>query len=189
MSIFREGRLLFFKVIPKGQADLTDAIASRFDIPVEIAEELKVGYGFISGPSDHRNQENIPVEWMGNNKNIPRGEINKVISERLGVIFNLISEEVKNFSGFKDIVKAGAVITGGCTYMEGFLEGATERLGFSVRQGTLNQVFGISAETYAVSLGLVKFGLQTREVIDGKTSGGLFKKVFHKANEILTDYF
>jgi len=60
--------------------------------------------GFLdNGQNDNRNQDVIPLEWMGKRQNIARGELNKTISEHLGVIFDSISQQLKDFKAFRDL--------------------------------------------------------------------------------------
>lgn len=190
VSIFKEGSLMFFETISKGQRDITNEIVATFKIPAEIAEELKIGYGFLDNAGqDSRNQEAIPLEWMGVKQHILRGEINKVISQQAGLLFDLILEKLKDLKAFNNIIKRGAVLSGGCTLMEGFLEGAVQRLGFTVRIGVLKQDIGPLGNNYIISSGLVKFGLEKRLKTKLKNDLGFFKKVYQKADELLTEYF
>lgn len=191
LSIFKGDALLFFKTVTKGQGDITNEIAARFNLPLEIAEDLKVRYGFLptSSAQDSRSSDTIPLEWMGKSLKISRGDLNKIISEQLEIIFNFILEEIKDFSGFNDIVRTGAIITGGCTSMEGFLEWASRRLGFFVRQGLVKTDLGFSGEGYVTAAGLLKLGVKKNQELQAKGRVRLFKKAIQKTEEILSDYF
>jgi len=197
ISIFKEYSLLFFKAIPKGQANITNKIATRLNVPFEIAEELKIKYGFLdSAQQDARNQDVIPVEWLGEKQNITRGEINKIVSEQLESIFNMILQEIRNFKAFSNVVKAGAVISGGCTDMEGIMEWVNQNLKFTVKRGSLKQNLGSlkqdlgsAGHDYTTSLGLLEFGLKKRQKRQTEGNTKFFKKVFRKTGELLSDYF
>lgn len=182
VSIFKGDALLFFNTIPKGQEALTNEIARRFNMPFEVAEGLKIKYGFLDNKEniDDRNQEGIPWEWVGKRENILRGELNKIIRHQLELIFNQILGRIKDFKDFNNIVKRPAAVTGGCTSMDGFLEWASSRLGFLVRQGP---------EEFITSLGLAKFGLKRQKELHIKGNVRFFNKVFQKAGEVLSDYF
>lgn len=188
-GIFREGLLLFFDAIPKGQADIIDEISSRFDIPYELAQDLKKRYAFLGAQDDRRNQENIPVDWMGKNRNIVRGELNRILASNLDFIFEGILESVKKYRGFNNAVKAGAVICGGAVNTEGFMERSGQRLGFTVRQATLRKALSAGLDdSYMTALGLAEFGLKARQDT-GANGGGFLKSVFNKTGELLADYF
>lgn len=182
--------LLFFKAIAKGQGDITAEIASRLNIPFEYAEELKTRYGFLdAAQADPRNQDVIPVEWMGKRINVARGDVNKIIAERLGLIFDVINEEIKGFKGFHNSVRAGAVVSGGAIYMDGFIEWITNNLGFNARPAVLKSSFSKLDHSYGTSLGLLRFGLLKKGGAKTKGESRLFKRVFQKTGEILGDYF
>jgi|GEM_PF-5814385 len=180
VSIFKDDALIFFETIPKGQRDVTEKIAARFNIPYESAEGLKMKYGFLDiGAQDGRSLEIIPVEWMGAKQDILRGDLNKIISEQVNLIFDLIWEGLKKTDNFNNMVKRGAVLTGGSIYMEGFLEGAHKKLRFATRLGN----------AHATSAGLAKYGYEKKIKNKVKPQTGLFRKMYRKADELLTEYF
>lgn len=191
VSIFKDNSLLFFKTIPKGQEGISSEIAARLNMPFEFAEELKIRYGFLDvseGP-DSRNQDSIPLEWMGKNQNISRGELNKIISGQFQQIIDLILDNIKGFGGFNNIVKSGAVVTGGCTAMEGFSEWTSAKFGLPVKRGLIESNLGLSSEDYATAFGLAKLGFQKNQEAGIRPEAGIFKKVIQKTGEILSDYF
>lgn len=193
IAIFKNGALLFFDTIPKGQRDITDAISRALNVPFEIAEELKKRYGFldIGQVPGGRGQEIIPLAWMGAKQNILRGELNQIIKEQLGIIFDLIANSgVKGYKNFSNIVKAGAVITGGAASMEGFLEWAAQRLGFSARQGGLRPDIGyLDQDDLVISAGLLRFGFLKINETDNGVKTKFMRRIFQKAGELLSDYF
>lgn len=190
VAIFKDSALLFFKTIPRGQGYITDAIARRFNIPCELADDLKTRYGFLGDGPDVRNEETIPLEWMGRNQHIARGDLNRIIQEGLESIIGLSSKAIRDVENFNDIVKTGAVVTGGCTALEGFLDWAHTKAGFSLRQGQVIAGCQQACEdSYATSWGLVNGILEKAQKGSTKVNGSIFKKVFHKAGEVLGDYF
>jgi len=180
VSIFKDDSLIFFETISKGQRNVTEKIAARFNIPHELAEGLKMKYGLLDiDAQDSRNRETVPVEWMGASQDILRGDLNKIINEQVGLIFDLIWERLKKADNFNNMVKRGAVLTGGSTYMEGFLEGAHKKLRFAARLGNAN----------ATATGLARYGYEKKLKNKIKPQAGLFRKVYQKADELLTEYF
>ena len=191
ISVFKEGSLLFFKTIPKGQESITNKVADKLGLPFELAEDLKIRYAFLDNTkNDPRNQDIIPIEWMGKRQNIVRGELNKIISEEMELIFTSILEQVKDSREFNNIVRGGGIILGGATYMEGILEWATQKLNFKIRQGVLRQEVAHHLEyDYVTSLGLLKFGLAKRQKAGIKQEAKFLKRIFQKTGEVLSDYF
>ena len=203
VSIFQGGDPVFFTTIPKGQQAITDRIAETLAIPLELAEELKVQYAFLDNAQgeDRRNQETIPLEWMGRSQGIVRRDLNAIVGGQLDVLATAIRDALQGFDGLHDIVKKGMVITGGCTAMEGYVEYLSARLGFTLRQGCVAR--GLDAwlegyrfadiearsEEYAVALGLLRYGLLKSREIAARRSARFFKRVVQKTGEVLSDYF
>ncbi|MDD5449848.1 MAG: cell division protein FtsA [Candidatus Omnitrophica bacterium] len=189
-AVFKKGAIHFFEVIPGGQGDITAEIAERFRVPFEVAEELKSKYAFIDNTGgDIRSQDTIPLEWMGTRQQLIRGELSRIVSERTGRIFSLISERLKSLDNFSNIIKKGAVISGGCVSMEGFAEAASQKLGFMARPGILRQDVAPLGNSYSAPSGLARFAAERRLDTRIKGNAGFLKKVYQRADELLTDYF
>lgn len=193
ISIFKGDSILFFDTIPNGQADITNDIARQFNVPFDLAEAMKLRYGFLnsSGTTDERNRETIPMDWMGASQNISRGELNKIISDRLGETLNAVLKTIKEFKDFNNAVKSGAVMTGGCVAMEGFLEWTAQKVGFSTRPGSLPSLNlkTSGADSYITSFGLARYGFNKRRSALVNPKANFFKKVFQRADAVLSDYF
>ncbi|MCX5716097.1 MAG: cell division protein FtsA [Candidatus Omnitrophica bacterium] len=188
-GIFKEGALLFFDSVARGQADIINEIAARFDVPYELAMDLKKKYAFFAGDSDGRSNEGIPLDWMGKQHSIVRSDLNKVMISGLEAVFGEISGKIRGFKGFNNIVKGGAVICGGTVAMEGFVEWAASKLGFSAKEAASRNAAGVILdEGYMTALGLAELGLKTRQGT-GLTNNGFLKSIFHKTGELLADYF
>jgi len=190
VAIFKNGDLVSFETIAKGQEDITDEIAARFNISLESAEELKMKYGFLDiSWQDSRNKEMIPLEWMGIRQDIVRGDLNRVISERLELIFDSVMKKIKGVKNIKTIIKKGAVLTGACVSMEGFLEAAAQKFGIPVTAGVLENKENPQGNSYITSLGLMKVGLEKIKTEKIRHRTGIFKTVYQKARALLTEYF
>jgi cell division protein FtsA len=191
IAVITNGSLAFFESLPAGQEAITNEISSRLKVPYEVARELKVRYGFLleTGRQDPRNEETIPLEWMGAKQNIARGDLNRVIHDQSQAVFTAISEKLKNIKNFNNIIKRGAVITGGAAYMEGFLENAIQRFGFTARLGIIKRCAPRLGNEYATPAGLAFLAFKRRLANRTKPESNLFKKMYQKADAILTEYF
>lgn len=190
LAIFKNGSIVFFETISRGQGAVTDEIAIKFKIPFEVAEELKIRYAFLdNNQQDVRNQETVPLEWMGLKQQILRGELNKIVNEQTEILFDLISDKLKGLSNFNNIIKRGAMVNGGCISMEGFLEKSFQKLGFMIRAGVLKQDIAPLGNVYITSSGLLKMTYEKKAEKRLKVNTGFLKKVYQKADELLTDYF
>jgi cell division protein FtsA len=190
MAVFKDGSLQFFETLPKGYGQVTDEIAARLGVPFELAEEFKIRYGFLDNSGqDERNRDTIPLDWMGMKQSISRGDLNGIISEQGGALFESVLGRLKNLKNVNNILKKGAVITGGPVYMEGLLEWVAQKLGFSVRIGGMEQTAGSIGGNYSVASGLVRFGIGEQQKNRPGGNKGFLRKVYQKADELLTEYF
>lgn len=190
LAIFKEGSIVFFEMIARGQEDITNEIAARFKIPAEIAEELKIRYAFLdSTQQDVRNQEAIPLEWMGAKQQFLRGDLNRIVSDQIGIILDLILDKLKDLDNFNNVIKKGAVVNGGPVSMDGFLEGVSQKFGFMVSPGILRQGIAPLGNSYITSSGLARFGFEKKLNMKVKGNAGFLKKVYRRADELLTEYF
>ena len=190
LAVITNGSLAFFESLPIGQESVTNEMSSRLKIPYEFAQELKIKYGFLEGAQqDGRNNETIPMEWMGVRQNILRRDLNKIIYDQSEAIFTAVSEKLKDIKNFSNIIKRGAVITGGAAYMEGFLENAIQRFGFTARLGIIQSRAERPGNEYATPAGLTFLAFNKRLTSRMKPEANFFKKMYQKADAILTEYF
>jgi len=198
LAVIKGESLLFFKTIPIGQSDVTREISKTLGVSFDYAEEIKMKYAFLkrSGKEDKRDQETIPLEWMGKSQTVSRGDLNGIISNKLTEIAEQLLKETRSCEGLENNVKSGVVIKGGCTHMEGFVEWAAERVGFMTRQSPAasqreagESEFSPWSENYCVSSGLVKYGLKKGRETTTKTRRIFLKRVVEKTGQLLSDYF
>lgn len=153
VSLYAGGMLLGLKAIPRGSADITDAIASAFGIRRFQAERLKcVAGSAIASPTDHR--EMIPVggpndEATGplargaDDKNrIPRAELVAVVTEQLSRLTDEIGKALKEM-GFAGALGNQVVLTGGGSELAGIAEFTQSALGRPVRIGKAPSLRGL----------------------------------------------
>ncbi|MBI4335864.1 MAG: cell division protein FtsA, partial [Candidatus Omnitrophica bacterium] len=163
LAIFEGGSPVFFETVSRGQAPVTEKISARFNIPCQIAEVLKLKYGFIdAGGGDPRNRETIPVEWMGATRNISRGELNKIINEEAGLLLDAVAGRIKGIKNAGNLLTKGIILTGGVVSTEGFLEMAGQKFGFAVSAGASPEVNSPAGNSASVAGGLVKMGFEKR---------------------------
>ena len=154
VSVHASGMLVGLASIPRGSADITDAIASAFGIRRFQAERLKcVNGSAIASPADHR--EMIPVNAPGeeisgpharhaDDKNrVPRAELISVITSQLGQRMEDISKALKAL-GFTGQRGQQVVLTGGGAELVGLADYAQAALGRPVRIGAAPRLAGLA---------------------------------------------
>lgn len=159
VSLHVGGMLVALTAIPRGSADITDAIASAFGIRRFQAERLKCVHGSaIASPADHR--ERIPVGGPGDDgggplargaddKNrIPRSELIAVITGELDSLVSEVGRALEDM-GFGGSHGRQVVLTGGGAELAGLADYAQSALGKPVRIARPPQLKGLP-EAHAV---------------------------------------
>ncbi|AKH42380.1 cell division protein FtsA [Altererythrobacter atlanticus] len=191
VSVYTGGMLVGLAAIPRGSADITDAVANAFGIRRFQAERLKcVNGSAIASPADHR--EMIPVNGPGDDQSgpfargaddknrIPRSELIGVITGELDQLTGQIGKALETL-GFS-ATNGGArgrqvVLTGGGAEMAGLADYTQAALGNPVRIGQPPQLKGLpeahSVPGFATLAGLVLYA--AADPVDIRTVGSRFQ--------------
>lgn len=198
LAIFIEGTVWHTAVIPVGGDLITNDITHWMHVPFDVAEAVKIHHG-------HAHQravdslETFLVEPFGEGMpiEVQRAALAEVIEMRVAEMFDMVKKEIKR-SGYDGLLRAGAVITGGCAQLPGLKEIAARELGFPVRIAKPERLTGMADAlkhpSYSTSVGLLRMGLQMESAgtgsristvgsapIPGKkigqVIGGLFKRL------------
>ncbi|MBL8117824.1 MAG: cell division protein FtsA [Anaerolineae bacterium] len=198
MAIFIEGTVWHTAVIPVGGDLITNDVTHWMHVPFDVAEAVKVHHGhalqkavdpletFLVEPFG----EGMPIE-------VQRNAMAEIMEMRVAEMFDMVKKEIKR-SGYDGMLRAGAVITGGCAQLEGLKEVASRELGFPVRIAKPERLTGMAdalrAPSYSTSVGLLRMGLSMETAAVGtrvssvpgksipspnisKVIGGLFKRL------------
>jgi cell division protein FtsA len=164
LAIFIEGTVWHTSVIPVGGDLVTNDITHWMHVPFETAEAVKIQHGhalrkgvdqletFLVVPFG----EGMPVE-------VRRQDLALVVEARIEEIFEMVQKEIKR-SGYDGLLRAGAVITGGCAQIPGVCEVASSVFGFPVRLAKPEKMTGMAdslrSPAYSTSVGLLRLGLE-----------------------------
>lgn len=145
IAVFENNIPTSLEVFPIGSTDITNDIALGLKVPLEEAEQIKIGA--ITGST------------------YPRKKLEEIILARLDDIFDLINEHLRKI-GRNGLLPAGVVIIGGGSGLSSIDEVAKSSLKLPARIGSL----GLSSNsasakdsTWAVAYGLCVWGLHTEE--------------------------
>jgi cell division protein FtsA len=147
IAVFENNTPVSLEVFPIGSTDITNDIALGLKVPLEEAEEIKIGA--ITGNS------------------YPRKKLEDIISARLSDIFDFIDAHLKKI-GRNGLLPAGIVITGGGSGLNNVEEIARAALHLPSRIGSSNLAIeggkqSFRDATWAVAYGLCIFGLNADE--------------------------
>lgn len=186
ISVFRGGDIWFSKVIPIAGEHITNDITVGLQTPVEEAERIKkaAGTALVDSVGD---DETIEVATIGGDgrKIVSKKKLSKIIEPRVEELFDLAMQEVED-AGYRDLVPAGLVITGGTSLLHGIAEFAADRYGIPARRGNIPEgIHGLSdiveSPIYATSIGLLKYAVESRDFKrqrHKKPGGSLITKLF-----------
>ncbi len=164
LAIFIEGTVWHTAVLTLGGDHITNDITYLTHIPFDTAEAVKVQYGHALARAVDP-LETLLVEPFGEGlpTEIKRNELAQIIEARVEEMFELVHKEIKR-SGYDGLLRAGAVITGGCSNLVGMREVAERTLNMPVRMAKPERLTGMADAlrhpSYSTSVGLLRLGLQ-----------------------------
>lgn len=163
LAIYIEGNVWHTAVIPIGGDLITNDITHWMHVAFDTAEAVKLQYGHAL-PRAVSPAEAFLVEPFGESMPIEVQRVNlaSVIEARVEEMFEMVQKEIKR-SGYDGLLRAGAVITGGCALLPGIREVATDIFGFPVRLARPEKITGMADAlrhpSYSTSVGLLRLGM------------------------------
>lgn len=194
IAIFVGGSIRYTESLTLGGDHLDRDIALGLSTPLGEARKLKEKYGVAL--SDLVSiDETIEIPSVGGRRprRIPRADLAMIIEPRMEEIFSLVRSEIIK-SGYRDLIPAGAVITGGTVIMDGTDDLAEKILGVPVRRGIPTEFGGlndiIANPVYSTGVGLVLYGTN----YNGENKlrirdENVFKKVFDSMKNWFQEFF
>lgn len=195
LAIFIEGTVWHTSVLALGGDHITNDITYFTHIPFDTAEAVKVQYGHTV-PKAVDPLETLMVEPFGDGMptEIKRTQLAEIIEARVEEMFELVHKEIKR-SGYDGLLRAGAVITGGCSQLSGIQDVAAGILNMPVRLAKPERLTGMADAlrnpAFSTSVGLLRLGLEmdamremsptngsaTRGLRIGQILGNLFRRL------------
>jgi len=151
IAVFENNIPTSLEVFPIGSTDITNDIALGLKVPLEEAEQIKIGA--ITGSS------------------YPRKKLEEIVSARISDMFELIEAHLKKI-GRNGLLPAGIIITGGGSGMHSIDDMARLALKLPSRIGSISDTTSKASfkdGTWAVAYGLCIWGIHADEgpEIDG----------------------
>ena len=171
VAVYAAGMLVGLASIPRGSADITDAVASAFGIKRFQAERLKcVNGSAVASPTDRKemiplagpNDDAAVARGTDDRGRIPRSELIEVVTGELDAIMTEVGRalEALGYSGSGTSARQ-VVLTGGGAEMAGLADYAQSALGKPVRIGRAPSLRGLpeahATPGFATLAGLVLY--------------------------------
>jgi cell division protein FtsA len=194
IAIFVGGSIRYTENLTLGGDHIDRDIALGLSTPLGEARKIKEKYGVALSDLVSLD-ESIEIPSVGGRRprRIPKADLAMIIEPRMEEIFSLVRSEIIK-SGYRDLIPAGAVITGGSVIMEGTDDLAEKILGVPVRRGIPTELGGlndiIANPVYSTGVGLVLYGTN----YNGENKlrirdENIFKKVFDSMKNWFQEFF
>lgn len=174
VAIFSKDSIKHTAVIGLGGNNLTNDIAFGLRTPMINAEEIKVKYGCALSDMVH-GDDVIEVPSVGGRESraLSRRTLAEICEPRVEEILALVDQELIK-SGYKKLVGAGVVLTGGSSLIEGIQDLGEQIFDLPVRIGYPTNLGGlvdkVNSPVFATGVGLLRYGCS--EERQGRSSGG-----------------
>lgn len=161
IAVFENNVPTSLEVFPIGSTDITNDIALGLKVPLEEAEQIKVGA--ITGSS------------------FPRKKLDEIMNARMSDIFELIEGHLKKI-GRNGLLPAGIILVGGGSGLNSIDLMAKSALKLPARVGSIGGADSKSSfrdATWAVAYGLCAWGVHAEEGPDIDPTADFFRKFWH----------
>jgi len=174
ISVFEDGNLTFFSVLPIGAQEITNKIAIQMQIDPELAERLKVEFGSCYFKGKNKREK---IEFEDEDPLIfyPRS-LARIIREGYSAIFDSVLKELKKASKDRRL-PAGIVLTGGGAKVPKILELAKLKFKLNCKIGKPKGILNLEENpSLSTLVGLVLSSLELEEEKETQKFG-FFSKI------------
>lgn len=173
LAVFSGGKLVHSHVFPVGGNHLSNDISVGLGISRLQAEKLKKEYG-VAYKVLVEDLETVPIARFGEKTDVvSKAFLAEIIELRVTEIFGLVESELQSL-GFRTMLPAGLVLTGGTSKLLKIDILASDVLGLQARLGKPVGIKGmrdvIEDPIFATGVGLVHYGRDEVEVISEPVS-------------------
>ncbi|MFH0830488.1 MAG: cell division protein FtsA, partial [Parcubacteria group bacterium] len=135
IAVFEEGELLHTTILPIGGSHITNDIAIGLRTSVEVADKVKVEYGFAN-PNEVNQNEEIDLSKIdpSESETVAKKHVSEIIEARLAEIFEMVERELRRLRRSGKL-PAGAILTGAPAKMPGIIDVAKKVLKIPVQVG------------------------------------------------------
>ena len=160
IAIFLDGAIRYSAVIPIAGDQVTNDIAVVLRTPTQYAEQIKVSKACALRTQARKDvMIAVPSAADDSARKVSAYELAEVVEARYSELFALVATELRR-SGFYNLVRAGVVMTGGASKVDGGLKLAEKVFDMPVRIASPTRLAGIEAvknnPVYATAAGLLE---------------------------------
>jgi cell division protein FtsA len=173
LAHYRHGVLTHLAVLPVGGWHFTNDLAVAFNMPWDVAEDVKVRWGGVL--PDGGGPETIEVAAFGGRgaSRIERREVTRYLRERALEVLRLAYYTLRHSFGLPAMPPAGVVLSGGGASLGGldalFRQGLDAPVRVASPRGVEGLPQGMQSPAYTAVVGALLWG--TRQAISGRARG------------------
>ncbi len=136
VTVYAKGEVWHTAVLPLGGDHITRDLAYGLNIPVEVAEQIKVDAGRALPSATRDAEEPLTVQPFGEDQpfEVRPSDLALIIGPRVEEIFTRVAQEITAAEP-PGLLAAGAVLTGGTALLPGVRALAARTLGVAARVG------------------------------------------------------
>lgn len=198
LAVYEEGDILHTANLPIGSDHITADIAIGLRINVDLAEKLKIDYGYALS-KDISKKEEIDLNAIDTKEDqrVSRRYVAEIIEARVEEIFSKVDAELAKIDRSGKL-PAGVILIGGGAKLPQIIEVAKRKLRLPSSLGQLSStkkcvIDKINDLRYLTSAGLVLWGEQFQPTSDFTKGSSIdfskinkaFKKVTHKIKKLI----
>jgi cell division protein FtsA len=186
---FKDGIVGDVQFIPWGGSYVTQSIAERLSLTVDLAEEIKKTHAVASRANPTDVSGEILVKREKGYIPILRASVCEAVNLEIENFLTLLETVVKGSHLYHQLNK-GIVIVGGGSLLPGLIERIEERVNMTVRMGVATPGLN-NAAVYAASIGLsrMRYLKKKEESIGIKTPLNFKDKIVNSVKELCQEYF
>jgi cell division protein FtsA len=197
MVVYEEGDILHTANLPIGSDHITADIAIGLRIDIDLAEKLKIDYGWATPKSIDRKEEiDLKELSTAEEHKVSRRYMSEIIEARVEEIFDKVDQELVKIERSGKI-PAGAILIGGGAKLPQITEVAKKKLRLPASLGKINNIDSVIDKVnnlnYLSAVGLVLWGEQFQPSksfsdgpkIDLSKIGKFFKKATKKVKKLI----
>jgi cell division protein FtsA len=174
LAVWYRGVLVHNATIPVGGDNITADIVVGTGAPNEAAERLKVDHGTaFTQRADARDTVELTGRFGRRTGPLSRGFLATIIEPRVMEILRVAKREIE-LSGYRDLIRAGYVLTGGTAMLRDTVDLAEQVLDAPVRIGVPTEVEGfvdvVKQPKYAAAVGALLYAA------GGEDAGWLYQQ-------------
>ncbi|MGE5418160.1 MAG: cell division protein FtsA [Acidobacteriota bacterium] len=193
IAVYEQGTLIFASSLPIGSDYITRDIAVGLRTTTDDAKVIKEKYGFAkSDMTSDEKMVQVGSIYGKETREVSEQVLASIIQARLEEILELLDNELKR-SGFKGMLPAGLVLTGGSALLKGIIPVCEEYLNMPVRIGYPENVGRVSSEInspeYSTVLGALLYANRTSSSLGSSEHELSISGMFARLLEWFRDLF